>query len=355
MLEDFGWSAALDSPFAPFAARGLSPARVIAQHRGRYVLAASEGELHAQTSGRLTHEASPEGPPVVGDWVAVAPRPGEGAATIHAVLPRRTAFVRRAADSIGTPQIVAANIDVAFVVASLAEPVNARRLERYLAAAWQSGAEPVVLLTKADLSADLDGALDAARGVALGAAVVALSARTGEGLGALATWLAPGATCALLGPSGAGKSTLVNALVGRELMATGAVREDDNRGRHTTSHRELVPLPGGALVLDTPGMRELGLLDTEAGLAATFEDVEALAELCRFKDCRHETEPGCAIRAALETGELDPGRWRGFDKLRRESAHFDRRDDPVAREAERRRWIAVNKAQRSRRQSRDWS
>lgn len=356
MIEEFGWSEQLQRQFAPFAARGLQPARVTVQQRGLFTLAAPDGELHGRIAGKLAHDAAPGALPVAGDWVAIAARPAEGSATIHAVLARRTAFVRRAADTVQSAQVVAANVDVAFLVAALNGDFNPRRLERYLAAARESGAQPVALLSKADLADDVEGALAAARAICGDAPALAVSAQTGEGMEALAAWLAPGLTFALLGSSGAGKSTLVNALAGRELMATGAVREDNSRGRHTTTYRELVRLPGGALVLDTPGMREFGLLDAGAGIASTFEDIEVLAARCRFRDCRHGDEPGCAVRAALEAGELDPGRWRGFDKLRRETAHFDRRDDPVAREAERRRWIAINKAQRARRNTReDWS
>jgi ribosome biogenesis GTPase len=349
VLELYGWSHALQDLFAPHAALGHAPARVIIQQRGLYTLATDDGELIGRLSGRLTHDAAPGELPAVGDWVAVVPRPSEGAATIHAVLPRRTAFKRKAADSVQTAQVVAANVDAVFLLAALNGDFNARRLERYLAAAWESGAAPVVVLTKADLAADLGKAVADAERLAAGASVVTVSALTGEGLEALAPWLRPGATCALVGSSGVGKSTLANALAGEARMATGAVREDDARGRHTTTHRELIVLPGGALLLDTPGMRELGLLDNEAGVAATFEDIEALAGDCRFRDCRHGEEPGCAVRAARATGALDEGRWRSFDKLRREVAHFDRRDDPLAREAERRRWIMINKAQRARR------
>jgi ribosome biogenesis GTPase len=355
LIEEFGWSEQLRRQFAPFAAQGLQPARVTVQQRGLFTLVADDGELLGRVAGRLAHDAAPGALPVAGDWVAIAARPAEGAATIHAVLPRRTAFVRRAADTTQGAQVVAANVDIAFLVAALNGDFNLRRLERYLAAARESGAQPVVLLTKADLVDDVESALAAARSVAGDAPALAVSAQTGEGMEALNAWLAPGLTCALLGSSGTGKSTLVNALAGRELMATGAVREDDARGRHTTTYRELVRLPCGALALDTPGMRELGLLDAGAGVASTFEDIEALATRCRFRDCRHGDEPGCAVRAALETGELDPGRWRGFDKLRRETAHFERREDPLAREAERRRWMAIHKAQRARRRSQeDW-
>ncbi|HEY1928782.1 MAG TPA: ribosome small subunit-dependent GTPase A [Caulobacteraceae bacterium] len=355
MIEEFGWSEQLRRQFAPFAARGLQPARVTVQQRGLFTLAADDGELLGRIAGRLAHDAAPGALPVAGDWVAIAPRPAEGAATIHAVLSRRTAFVRRAADTTQDAQVVAANVDIALLIAALNGDFNLRRLERYLAAARESGAKPVVLLTKADLVDDVESAIAAACSVAGDAPVLAVSAQTGEGMEALTAWLAPGLTCVLLGSSGAGKSTLVNALAGRELMATGAVREDDARGRHTTTYRELVRLPCGALALDTPGMRELGLLDAGAGVASTFEDIEALAARCRFRDCRHGDEPGCAVRAALESGELDPGRWRGFDKLRRETAHFERREDPLAREAERRRWMAIHKAQRARRRSQeDW-
>ncbi|MBV8681831.1 MAG: ribosome small subunit-dependent GTPase A [Caulobacteraceae bacterium] len=355
MIEEFGWSEQLRRQFAPFAARGLQPARVTVQQRGLLTLAAADGELHGRISGKLAHEAAPGALPVAGDWVAIAARAAEGAATIHAVLPRRTAFLRRAANTSQEAQVVAANVDIAFLVASLNRDFNLRRLERYLAAARESGAQPIVLLSKADLVEDAGAALAEARSVAGDAPVLVVSAQTGQGMEALAAWLAPGLTCAFLGSSGAGKSTLVNALAGSELMSTGAVREDDARGRHTTTYRELVRLPCGALALDTPGMRELGLLGAEEGVSATFEDIEMLAARCRFRDCSHGDEPGCAVRAALETGELDPGRWRGFDKLRREIAHFDRREDPLAREAERRRWIAIHKAQRARRRSQeDW-
>ncbi len=346
MIQSYGWSDALQQDFAPHAEQGYRPGRILVQRRGHYEVVTDEGELTAQISGKLAHEAERGGYPAVGDWVALAAHAGERSATIHAVMPRRTAFLRKAAHTVATEQVVAANVDIALLVASMNADLNVRRLERYLASAWQSGAQPVVVLTKADLSADPGAAVAEAEGVAFGAPVLPVSIVTGEGLAALAALLKPGETSVLVGSSGVGKSSLVNALAGEVLMDTGGIREADDHGRHTTTHRELIRLPSGALILDTPGMRELGLLDAEEGLLATFEDIEALALDCRFNDCGHSNEPGCAIQAALESGGLDGDRWRGYQKLRREVAHQARKEDRVAREAHRRQWIGLHKAAR---------
>jgi ribosome biogenesis GTPase / thiamine phosphate phosphatase len=350
LITQFGWSDALSQQFAPFAEQGLMPGRVVVQHRGQYDLVTPEGETKATISGRFAHEAGEGGYPVTGDWVAVST--GGGSATIHAVLPRRTAFIRKAAGQGQIPQIVAANVDVAVLAAALTPDFNPRRLERYLAIAWQSGATPLVVLTKADLCPDVDEAVAATQAMAVGVDVIAVSAATGEGMADLASRLLPGETTVLVGSSGAGKSTLVNALAGEARMAVGEVREADGRGRHTTSHRELVLLPGGALILDTPGMRELGLLDADEGITATFEDIDALAEQCRFHDCGHTNEPGCAITAALASGVLDRERWGNYQKLQREAAFSDRKEDRAARSAERRKWVTIAKAQRAQRKQR---
>jgi len=346
LLDTYGWSEALQHDFALHAAAGLIPGRVTLQLRGLYGLATAAGELRAEISGKLARDAAAGGYPAVGDWVAASPGEAGGPAIIHHVLPRRTAFTRKAVS--GGVQVIAANVDVAFLTASLNADLNPRRLERYLASAWQSGAAPVVLLTKADLCADVEAVVTNIRGVAGDAPIHAISSLTGEGLETLMTYLAPGRTAVLVGSSGAGKSTLANALVGAERMVTQAIRESDGQGRHTTSHRELILLPGGGLLLDTPGMRELGLWDSDEGLSATFEDIESLAATCKFGDCSHSNEPGCAVRAALEAGEIDDARWRSYQKLRRELAHLESREDPALRAAKRRQWVQITKANRAR-------
>jgi len=339
-LTAYGWSPALQEAFAPHAADGLIPGRIVIQQRGGYRLVTEAGELDARASGVLMKAASDAERPTAGDWVAVEARPGETTALVHHVLPRTTAFIRKASGPRGGAQVVAANVDVAFLVASLNADLNLRRLERYLATAYESGAQPVILLTKADLAEDIDGDVAEVEAVAFGAPVLVVSARTGQGLEALFEHLAPGRTAVLLGSSGAGKSTLLNALAGRELMAVAEIREDDARGRHTTTHRELVLLPCGGLILDTPGMRELGLWDAETGLSTAFEDVEALAADCRFSDCSHASEPGCAVRGAIEAGDLPETRLRAYDKLQAELAYERRRADPRAAIENKKLWIS---------------
>jgi ribosome biogenesis GTPase len=314
LLDSLGWMPALEDQFAPYAADGLEPARVAVEHRGAYVLYNQRGEERAELTGRLRHAAEERGDlPAVGDWVAA--RDG----LVHAVLPRRTKFSRMAATDHGqtVEQVVAANVDVVFLTAGLDGDLNLRRLERYLALGWESGAEPVVVLTKADLCDDVEAAVLGVEPVAIGVPVHAVSNVTGEGVEELGAYFAPGRTVAALGSSGVGKSSLVNRLAGEDLMATGDVRAD-GRGRHTTTNRQLLLLPNGGLYLDTPGMRELRLWESEEGLAQTFDDVAAAAARCRFADCSHETEPGCGVRAALDDGSLEQERYESWRKLQNE-------------------------------------
>lgn len=346
-LAALGFRDADEQHFAPFAAQGLSPARVVAGHTRYLRVASAVGESLAEAAGSLKHQAAgPEELPAVGDWVALRTREGDLRSQIQAVLPRRTAFVRRAAGARTVAQVLAANVDTAFLVMGLDADFNPRRLERALVLAWESGASPVVLLNKTDLADDLASRRAEIEAVALGTPVCAIAAKHGEGLSALAPWLRPGDTVVLLGSSGVGKSTLLNRLLGREKQKTREVREDDQRGRHTTTHRELVALPGGALLVDTPGLRELQLWSTGEGLEAAFDDVATLAASCRFTDCGHGREPGCAVRAAAESGQLDPSRLASFQKLQAELRALEIRDDPLKRKAERGRWKAIYKSLR---------
>jgi ribosome biogenesis GTPase / thiamine phosphate phosphatase len=299
-LEALGWNEFFADAFAPYEPQGLRPARVAVQERGGMVLFTSSGTAQARGSA------------VSGDWVAFDEERGE----IRAVLPRQTRFARKE-PWLTEEQVVAANVDTVFLITDCGRDFKPRRIERYLTAAWDSGADPVIVLAKSDLAEALSETVAEAEAVAFGVPVHAVSSLTGYGLGALASYLTPGRTVALLGSSGVGKSTLVNRLAGSELLATGDVRRD-GRGRHTTTHRELVQLPGGGLILDTPGMRELQLWASETALDETFSDVAELAHSCRFSDCAHGTEPGCAVRAALADGTLPAVRWESYRKLQRE-------------------------------------
>lgn len=329
-LTALGWDEFFAHSFAPHSAAGLVPARVTLEHKHAYELLAATGELTAACTGKLLHTSIARTDlPAVGDWVAVRPRPGEAHADIHAVLPRRTKFSRRAAGDAGGEQIVATNVDTVLLVTALDQNYNLRRIERYLALAWESGAQPVVVLSKSDLHLDPAAAQAEVESIAIGAPVVALSAAKDEGLEALAPWLVSGRTLALLGSSGVGKSTLINRLLGTDRQRTTAISDAVGKGRHTTTHRELIVAPSGVLVVDTPGMRELQLWNVdEAALDSTFADVVALTARCRFGDCAHRGEPGCAIQAALDGGTLDFDRWRSFQKLQREQAYAARKADP---------------------------
>jgi ribosome biogenesis GTPase / thiamine phosphate phosphatase len=347
-LAHLGWTPTLDEAFRPYASQGMVPARVAVEHRSVYTLYAEAGEVVATLAGRLRHAAEQGGDlPAVGDWVAASLPPGEGRAIVHAVLPRSSKFSRKVAGRATEEQVVAANVDVVFVVTAAGADVNPRRLERYLALAWESGAKPAVVVSKADVDPDPAETMRLVSAVAPGVAAHRVSSVTGEGLDALRAYLREGRTVALLGSSGVGKSTLVNILLGAARQRTAEVR-DDGRGRHTTTRRELIPLPTGGLLLDTPGMRELQLWDAGTGLAGTFEDVAALAASCRFVDCRHESEPGCAVLAAAAAGRLDPERLESYRKLRAELEYLDARHDEAARAAAKREARAANRALQSR-------
>ncbi|MEZ0239585.1 MAG: ribosome small subunit-dependent GTPase A [Chloroflexota bacterium] len=346
--ESFGaaWSDLESAGFgsAGRATPGLQPGRIMAGERGSLLVATAGGDVSASIAGRLHHaaEADPEARfPAVGDWVAISDA-GTGAAVIQAVLPRASAIVRRGpVDRSVSSQVLAANVDVAFLVTSLNAEFNVRRLERYVAVAWESGALPVVVLSKADLAIDVEGPRVAAAASAPGVEVVVASAVTGQGLDELRRHLGVGRTMVFIGSSGVGKSSLVNALAGAPLLAVASIREDDARGRHTTTRRQLVRLSDG-LVIDTPGLRELALLDGD-GLAEAFGEIEAIALGCRFRDCRHQTEPGCAIRVAVEDGSLEADRLGAFRKLEREAHRAELATNAVARKAERRKWTAMVK------------
>ncbi len=323
-LETLGWNSAWSTAFEPYREGSLRPGRVAVRHRGAYDVLTETGEVRARITNRLRREARPTELPTVGDWVAL-----DGEDAVVAVLPRRTTFSRRAAhdpaSGAAQEQVVAANVDVVFVTAALGQDLDRRLLERFVTLALESGARPVILLTKADLEPGAEAIARDLEGIGGAIAVHAVSTREGTGLDAVLGALAPGVTGALLGASGVGKSTLVNALVGdSDRLTTGEVRAD-GAGRHTTTRRELVQLPGGGLLIDNPGMREVHLWLADKGLEEAFEDVFALAAECRFADCRHDAEPGCAVKAALADGRLAPERWESYRALERELAELEER------------------------------
>jgi ribosome biogenesis GTPase / thiamine phosphate phosphatase len=342
-LERLGWNDEIAHAFEDHTEPGVTPGRVAVQHRGAWQVATEQGEELVELTGRLHHEAGHGDLPVVGDWVAL--RDG----LIDAVLPRASKFSRKTPWTEVAEQVLVANVDVAFLVMGLDErDFNVRRLERYLTTAWEGGATPVIVLNKADLTDDLEGRIAETETVAFGVPIHAVSARTGDGVEDLRRHLAGGRTAVLLGSSGVGKSSIINRLLGDERFKTADLRSD-GRGRHTTTHRELVAVPGGGVIIDTPGLRELQLWESDEGLDQAFVDVADLIASCRFSDCQHRTEPGCAVKAALAEGSLSRERWGSYQKLQRELARLERKLDPKLQSEQRKKWAAITKSHRKRR------
>jgi ribosome biogenesis GTPase / thiamine phosphate phosphatase len=331
-LRQYGWNTFFEERFQPYAEKGYSAGRIAIEHTHMYTIYSEYGELLGEISGKMRHEAQgTEAFPAVGDWVVLSPRPEEKKATIHAVLPRKSKFSRKAAGPNMEEQILASNVDTLFLVSSLNKDFSVRRLERYLIMAWESGAIPVVILSKADLCEDVVKKILEVEAVAIGVSVYVVSSLTGQGFDGLKTYIREGSTVALLGSSGVGKSTLINRLVGHEVLKVQEIREDDEEGRHTTTHRELIVLPEGGIVVDTPGMREFGLWDGSGGIQETFEDITALGKQCRFADCQHEKEPGCAVRGAVREGTLSNDRLNSFWKLQKELRFLEEKQQQVDR------------------------
>ena len=346
-LEELGWGPQFQPP-TDTRIEDLIPARVAEEQRGAYLLFAESGPLEGIVTGRLIHEASGRDEfPAVGDWVFARPLLGEARAVIQQVLPRQTKLSRKAAGERTDEQIMAANVDTVFLVASLNHELNVRRIERYLAVASDSGARPVIILNKADLAEGAAAQLSAVEGAAPGVDVHVTSALTGDGVDAVCGYLAPGQTVVFVGSSGVGKSSLVNRLLGRSAQAVREIRSDD-KGRHTTTSRQMLFVPGGGLIIDTPGLRELQLWATGQGISHTFADIDELAGECAFSDCTHAAEPGCAVQSALDDGRLDFGRMESYRKLQREQEFIESKKDVSLRLAQKNKWKAIHKANRER-------
>lgn len=342
-LKKLGWNSYFEALFADINNNdGLIPMRIIMPHSNGYLGLGENTELSLFSSGRLKHEAKSRSDlPVVGDWVAVRPRIGEGTGAIQAILARKTQFSRKVPGKASREQVLVANVDTVFIVTGLDLDYNLQRLERYLTLAWDSGANPIIILNKADLCDDLDEKLEAVESIAFGIPVHAISATQNTGVAELQKYFVEGQTVALLGSSGVGKSSLINQLLGEERQRVVEVREDDSHGRHTTTHRELFFLPNDGMIIDNPGMRELQMLTNLGGLQETFDDIERLAENCRFRDCQHQTEPGCAVLAALESGELEKRRYQNYLKLHKEIEFQTRRHDVFAQLEEKNKWKKI--------------
>lgn len=352
-LSDLGWNEKLAQAYAPFKDTHTFPARVVKHHRDRYEVLGPRDSQDAVVSGSLRHSATDRADfPAVGDWVVASKEGDHGQTVITALLPRAGVFSRKVAGVTTEQQILAANVDVAFLVTGLDGNFNVRRIERYLALAWDSGAVPVILLNKRDLCPDYEARVEEVASVALGVDIVCLAAAANDGLDHVAAYMRPGQTAVLLGSSGVGKSTIANALLGTEHQRVSDVRDYDSKGRHTTTDRELIILPEGGMIIDTPGLREIQLWLEEDSLERTFGDIENVASNCRFRDCTHQHEPGCAVHAALESGDLDAGRFEAWRRMQRELKYLHRRQDIRARQEEQDKWKKITKSMRQRHSNR---
>lgn len=351
LLTSYGWNAAISLAVQPLSGGDDLPGRVISQQRHLLTVITAIGPLQADIAGRLLHMTDPLQRPAIGDWVMCRPRQSEHRATIHSVLPRSTCFVRKQVGKRTQPQVIAANIDVAFLVMTMGADFNLSRLERYLALTTESGATPVIILTKADLCENTAVFVKAVRECAPAVEIQIVSALERTGLQQTAAYLTGHKTGVMVGSSGAGKSTLMNALLETEHAATGRVSTLAEKGRHTTTHRELLLLPLGGLLIDTLGMRELGMICADHGVDEAFDnfasEIEKIAQKCRFRNCRHQAEPDCAVQAARREGRIDDRRWNNWIKLKREVSYLTDKDDPEAKRAKRREQIRLNRQSKS--------
>ena len=344
-IKELGWDSFFQEHFQSMKVLGSVPARVISESKGSYQVHSQYGELIAKISGKMRYHAGAENQyPTVGDWVIVKPLVKEQKGTIHAVLPRKSKFSRKIAGERTEEQVVSANVDTVFIVSGLdgGRNFNLRRIERYLTLAWSSGATPVIILNKVDLCPDVDVFVRNVEAIAPGISIHPVSAKERIGLDELRNYLARGNTVAFLGSSGVGKSALINALLGVEKQKIGEVRDDDRMGRHTTSRRELILLPSGGMVIDTPGMREIQIWAGDDDLQGVFSDIEVLAKRCRFSDCSHNAESGCAVRAAIDHGDLDPARLESYRKLQNELTYLASREEHSTRLYEKAKWKKIS-------------